>query len=223
MNCFCRMVYRQKVCSLISSRDHCQRSSPSQILDPSRAEFEPVWKCRWSCAVVVTIKPWPQRGSLLKGRRLLYLLFDVLFKVPVKVCWGSMISFFPRLWPKNPIFFYLCWLCWLTVHHLHYCNNKWWFFGKYINFKPLLKTVMFCVLVIYEAINPLSGNPRKWSNTFKQFVGNLSTDCLSMLDHFVELALTESREVLLWWYTNSCTLRNKNIFLISGIPPSVSF
>ena len=105
MNCFCRMVYRQKVCSLISSRDHCQRSSPSQILDTSRAEFEPVWKCRWSCAVVVTIKPWPQRGSLLKGRRLLYLLFDVLFKVPVKVCWGSMISFFPRLWPKNPIFF----------------------------------------------------------------------------------------------------------------------
>ena len=31
MNCFCGMVDRRKAFSLISSRDHCQRSLPSQI------------------------------------------------------------------------------------------------------------------------------------------------------------------------------------------------
>ena len=38
-------------------------------------------------------------------------------------------------------------------------------------------------------INPFSANTRKWSNTIKQFVGNLSTNCLSVFDHFVRLAL----------------------------------
>ena len=32
-------------------------------------------------------------------------------------------------------------------------------------------------------------NRKKWSNTLKQFVGNLLTNCLSVLDHFVKLAL----------------------------------
>ena len=38
-------------------------------------------------------------------------------------------------------------------------------------------------------INPLSANPTKWSNTLKQFVGNLPKNCLSVFDHFVGLAL----------------------------------
>ena len=37
--------------------------------------------------------------------------------------------------------------------------------------------------------NPLSASPTKWSNTLKQFVGNLPTNCLSVFDHFVKLAL----------------------------------
>ena len=37
--------------------------------------------------------------------------------------------------------------------------------------------------------NPLSANITKWSNTLKQFVGKLPTNCLSVFDHFVELAL----------------------------------
>ena len=37
-------------------------------------------------------------------------------------------------------------------------------------------------------INPLSANPTKWSNTLKQFVGNLPTNCLSVFDHFMNLA-----------------------------------
>ena len=37
--------------------------------------------------------------------------------------------------------------------------------------------------------NPFSANFTKWSNTFKQFVGSLPTNCFSVLDHFVGLAL----------------------------------
>ena len=37
--------------------------------------------------------------------------------------------------------------------------------------------------------NPLSANPTKWSNTLKQCVANLPTNCLSVFDHFVGLAL----------------------------------
>ena len=37
--------------------------------------------------------------------------------------------------------------------------------------------------------NPLSANFSKWSNTLKQFVGNLPTNFLSVFGHFVGLAL----------------------------------
>ena len=39
------------------------------------------------------------------------------------------------------------------------------------------------------SLNPLSANFTKWSNTLKQFVGKLPTNCLSVFDHFVGLAL----------------------------------
>ena len=38
-------------------------------------------------------------------------------------------------------------------------------------------------------VNPLSANPTKWSNTLKQFVGKLPTNCLSVFDYFVGLEL----------------------------------
>ena len=41
LNCFCGMVDRRKAFSLISSRDHCQRSSPSRISDT----LSRVWTC----------------------------------------------------------------------------------------------------------------------------------------------------------------------------------
>ena len=41
MNCSCGMVDRRKAFSLISSRDRCQRFSPSRISDTPRAGFEP--------------------------------------------------------------------------------------------------------------------------------------------------------------------------------------
>ena len=45
------------------------------------------------------------------------------------------------------------------------------------------------VLALPSDITPLSANPAKWSNTLKQFVGKLPTNCLSVFDHFVTLAL----------------------------------
>ena len=41
MNCFCSMVDLRKAFSLISSRDQCQRSSPSRISDTPLTRFEP--------------------------------------------------------------------------------------------------------------------------------------------------------------------------------------
>ena len=62
MNFFCGMVDRRKAFSLISSRDHCQISSPSQISDTPRAGFEPAQNLNsglfeLSCAVVITTTP----------------------------------------------------------------------------------------------------------------------------------------------------------------------
>ena len=37
--------------------------------------------------------------------------------------------------------------------------------------------------------NPLRANLTKWSDTLKQFVGKLATNCLTVFDHFVGLAL----------------------------------
>ena len=42
---------------------------------------------------------------------------------------------------------------------------------------------------LFYFINPLSGNPTKWSDILKQFVGNLPTNCLSVFDHFAGLTL----------------------------------
>ena len=57
MNCFVVWL-TDKRHSLISSQDHCQRSSPSRISDTPQAGFEPVQNLNsgfheWSCAVVI--------------------------------------------------------------------------------------------------------------------------------------------------------------------------
>ena len=41
---------------------------------------------------------------------------------------------------------------------------------------------------MFKFFNPLCANFTKWSNTLKQFVGKLPTNCLSVFDHFVGLA-----------------------------------
>ena len=40
-----------------------------------------------------------------------------------------------------------------------------------------------------SSLNPLNATPTKWSNTLKQFVGNLPTICLSVFDNFVGLVV----------------------------------
>ena len=49
------------------------------------------------------------------------------------------------------------------------------------------------ISVLVPHLNPLSANPTKWSNTFKQYVGKFLTNCLSAFDHFVGLALKGSK------------------------------
>ena len=74
MNSFCGMVDQRKAFSRISSRDHCQRSSPSRISDTPRAEFEPAQNpssgfIEWSCAVVITTKPQRHRWLTRLNKR----------------------------------------------------------------------------------------------------------------------------------------------------------
>ena len=40
-----------------------------------------------------------------------------------------------------------------------------------------------------RVFNPLNANPTKWSMTVKRFVCKLPTNCLSVFDHFLGLAL----------------------------------
>ena len=59
---FCGMADRRKGFSLIFSRDHCQRFSPSRTSDTPRTGFEPAQNLssglvKWSCAVVITTTP----------------------------------------------------------------------------------------------------------------------------------------------------------------------
>ena len=85
MNCFCGMVGRWKAFSLISSRDHYQRSSPSRISDTPRAGIEPPQNLssglvEWSCAVVITTTSRRHGVSLFN---LLHLFSNSLKKLRV--------------------------------------------------------------------------------------------------------------------------------------------
>ena len=56
MNFFCGMVDHWKAFSLISSQDHCQSSSPSQISNPPQAGFEQnLPKVKWISADLLDI------------------------------------------------------------------------------------------------------------------------------------------------------------------------
>ena len=55
--------------------------------------------------------------------------------------------------------------------------------------KLSFRDLWFKIFCFTSFDNPFSANPTKWSNTPKQFVGNLPTNCLSVFDHFVGLTL----------------------------------
>ena len=60
-----------------------------------------------------------------------------------------------------------------------------------------LNSIIGDLIGISPLTNPLSVNPTKWLNTLKQYVGKLPTNCLSVFDHFVGLALKEIRKLRL--------------------------
>ena len=50
-------------------------------------------------------------------------------------------------------------------------------------------TVEYLRCCLDSDLNTLSAKSTKWSNTLKQFVSNLQTNCLSVFGHFMGLAL----------------------------------
>ena len=49
--------------------------------------------------------------------------------------------------------------------------------------------IIFLLTFVLLLVNPLNAYPTKWSNTLKQFVDNLTVNCLSVFGHFVGLAI----------------------------------
>ena len=109
MNCFYGMVDRRKAFSLISSRDHCQRSSPSRISNTLRAGFEPARNLssgfvEGSCAVMITTTPWPRRKWIIfnsktsaSGCCLVFAWLFVDFSLPLLIEALLMKNFFSSL------------------------------------------------------------------------------------------------------------------------------
>ena len=87
MNCFCGMVVdRRKLFSLISSRNHCQRSLPSRISDTPRAGFERAQNLssERSCAVVITSTH--RHGAWQAGQRFVDLKSQSFFSCCIYCC-----------------------------------------------------------------------------------------------------------------------------------------
>ena len=108
MNCFFGMVDRPKAFSLISSRDHCQRSSPSRISDRPRVGFEPAQSLSsglvpWSCAVVISTTPWRRPFSEdVWGNRSWFICVNS-FNIRIEI-WRRSQSWFNTI----------TWLTWLS-------------------------------------------------------------------------------------------------------------
>ena len=82
MDCFCGIADLRKAFSLISSQDHCQRSSLWRISDTQGAGFEPLENmssglAEWSCAVVITTTPQPNER------------FDLIITVKITKNWWN--------------------------------------------------------------------------------------------------------------------------------------
>ena len=66
-----------------------------------------------------------------------------------------------------------------------------------------------------KIVNPLSANPTKWTNTLKQFVGNMLANCFSVFDHFVGLALKGLKTI---WQL----VLNASLYLQLNVPKKIS-
>ena len=66
------------------------------------------------------------------------------------------------------------------------------FYGVRVNNTIIANNTVIFLLAskrYFPLFNPLSAKFIKWSNTLKQFVGKLPTNCLTVFDHFVGLVL----------------------------------
>ena len=70
-------------------------------------------------------------------------------------------------------------LLWDSMNHTNLVVH--WYTNKYVY------AIFHGFFTIF--LNSLSANPTKWSIALKQFVGYLSTNCLSVFDQFVKLVL----------------------------------
>ena len=70
------------------------------------------------------------------------------------------------------------------------------------------------ISVIVPHLNLLSANPTKWSNTLKQYVGKLPTNCFSAFDHFLGLALKGLKSL-----QSICSGHNKPVHPTQFYPP----
>ena len=107
----------------------------------------------------------------------------------VKFRWGGY----------KPIYFSGCcpyqeqWLSAILYSTRKYLNHKWRTLVRVENIVIKLtvrhdRIFFTCFSALYQ-LNPLSANLTKWPNTFKQFVGQQPTNCLSVFNHFVWVAL----------------------------------
>ena len=108
MNCFCGMVDQRKAFSLIFSRDHCQRSSPSRISDTPRWVFEPEQNLSsgfidWSCAVVITTTPRRSSGIFERSTRLETCFCEIEFFLNFELCLKYFLKWAPAL-PRHLAF-----------------------------------------------------------------------------------------------------------------------
>ena len=62
-----------------------------------------------------------------------------------------------------------------------------------------IKVIKYLILYNLQ-LNPLNAKFTKWSNTLKQFVGKLPTNCLSVFDHFVGLTLKGLKAIKLCFF-----------------------
>ena len=71
------------------------------------------------------------------------------------------------------------------------------FFFEQISISDLISLSTYKTKCIF---NSLCANFTKWSNTLKQFIGKLPTNCFSVFGHFVRLVLKELNSYLAnWW------------------------
>ena len=101
------------------------------------------------------------------------------------------------VWLNAWVFVYKLSGCWFESH----CSSSVCFKKKkkiqncfvIFEWKAWSSDCCYVFLVVFAKIespvDPLSVNPTKWSNTPKKFTGNFPTNCLSVFDHFVKLAL----------------------------------